>query len=187
MDAIEALHSRNSAPRLTGVVSDDAIEVILRAGLRAPDHGQLRPWRILIVKGDAREKLGELFVSAKLADEPEQSEEQLVKLRAKPMRAPLIFVVAAVLTEHPKVPEIEQMLSAGAVAQNMLIAAHSLGLGAMWRTGGMAYHPMVHAGLGFAQHEKIIGFLYVGEIDGRVKSLSTMDLDAFVETWSGSH
>jgi nitroreductase len=183
MKALDALHSRNSAARLTGEVSPDALNAIVEAGLRAPDHGQLRPWRIIVVEGEARNRLGDLFVEAKRASVPDHPEELLEKLRGKPLRAPLILIVASRTTVHPKVPEIEQLLSAGAVAQNMLIAAHALGLGAMWRTGEMAYHPHVHRGLGFEGEEKIIGFLYMGEVDGRVKNVPTHNIEEFVSRW----
>ncbi len=183
MEALEAIQTRNSAPRLKGSVSEQATAEILKAGLRAPDHAQLRPWRILVIEGPARERLGDLFAQARLTTNPDESTEALAKLRRKPLRAPLIFVVAARVTEHPGVPEVEQILSAGAVAQNMLIAAHALGYGAMWRTGEMTYHKVVMEGLGLAANEKIVGFLYVGQVDGKQKSLPGMDLGDFVTRW----
>lgn len=183
MKAIDALQGRNSAPRLTGNVSADQLEVIIRAGLRAPDHAQLRPWKILVIQNESRDRLGDLFVEAKRIMAPDHPEELLDKLRTKPHRAPVVIVVAASMTEHPKVPEVEQLLSAGAVAQNMLIAAHALGLGAMWRTGEMAYQAVVHQGLGLSEADQIVGFLYMGEIDGRVKSLPDHDESDFVTHW----
>jgi len=183
LDALEALHTRNSTARLTGSVTQTALQQILEAGLRAPDHAQLRPWRVLIVEGESRNKLGELFARAKLTREPTQSTEQLEKLKLKPLRAPVILIVVARITEHPKVPEVEQVLSAGAVAQNMLIAAHALGLGAMWRTGSMAYDAIVNEGLGLAANEQVIGHLYLGEIDGRQKPLPSLDVEAYVQRW----
>jgi nitroreductase len=185
MKAIEALHTRNSAPRLTGDVSTDTLEEILKAGLRAPDHAQLRPWRIVVIKGEARAALGELFARAKLTSDHDHPAEKLAKLKSKPLRAPVIIAVAAKITEHPKVPEVEQLLSAGAVVQNMLIAAHALGLGAMWRTGGMAYDHVVKEGLGFEENDQIVGFLYLGEIDGRVKPLPDLSPGDFVSHWRG--
>ena len=81
MDALEALQTRNSSPRLTGEVSQEALKEILNAGLRAPDHAQLRPWRILVVEGEARERLGSLFAQAMLTSDPHQTSEQLEKLK----------------------------------------------------------------------------------------------------------
>ena len=186
MDALKALHSRNSSPRLTGSVGPAILDDIIKAGLRAPDHAQLRPWRLLVVEGEGREELGALFARAKQARDPGLSPLQLGKLKAKPLRAPLVLVVAARVVEHPKVPEIEQLLSAGAAMQNMLLAAHALGLGAMWRTGEMAYDPVVHEGLGFDRNEKIVGFLYIGEVEGKRKPLPMLNVDDFVTRWTSA-
>jgi nitroreductase len=183
LDALEALHSRNSSARLSGTVRQVALDHIIRAGLRAPDHGQLRPWRILVIEGEGRDRLGLLFAQAKLTSDPHQSTEQLAKLRGKPQRAPVILVVVARIVEHPKVPAVEQILSAGAVAQNMLVAAHALGLGAMWRTGEMTYNPMVQKGLGLDENEKIVGFIYLGEREGRQKSLPDVSIEDHVTRW----
>ena len=156
---------------------------MLKAGLRAPDHAQLRPWRLIVIEGQARDRLGALFAQARLVANPDEPAEALSKLQGKPLRAPLIFVVVARIAGHPKVPEVEQLLSAGAVAQNMLIAAHALGYGAIWRTGEMAYSRVVMEGLGLAASEKIVGFLYVGQVAGKQKPLPDMDLDDFVTRW----
>lgn len=185
MKALDALHSRISVPRLSGCVDQDALDAIVEAGLRAPDHAQLRPWQVRIIEGEARQRLGDLFVLAKRSSTPDHPEALLEKLRGKPLRAPLIIVVAARVVAHPKVPEVEQLLSAGAVAQNMLLAAHALGLGAMWRTGEMAYNPVVHEGLGFDSNDRIVGFLYMGEIEGRVRNLPSLDSQTFVTRWHG--
>ena len=183
MKALESLHTRNSSPRLTGRVEPDQLEEIIRAGLRAPDHGQLRPWKIIAIEGDARLRLGDLFVRAKLESGETLTPEQTEKLRNKPLRAPLVLAVAAVVKEHPKVPEVEKVLSAGALVQNMLLAAHAQGLGAMWRTGSMAYDPVVREGLGLQDNEQLVAFLYIGEIAGRLKSLPDHDLAQFVVRW----
>ncbi len=185
MEALEALHSRNSAVRLTGEVDATALENILKAGLRAPDHAQLRPWRILIVAGEARHQLGTLFAEAYLAGEPAATAAQLARLRSKPLRAPLVITVVASPTEHPKVPRIEQLFSAAALVQNMSLAAHAQGLGAIWRTGGMAYDPTVAKGLGLGEGEQIVGFLYLGEIEGKPKNLPQIAVADYVEHWAG--
>ncbi len=138
MDALEDIRTRNAASRLAGSVSQTALDSILNAGLRAPDHGLLRPWKIIVVNAEKRNRLADLFAEAALALNPDQTSEQLQRLKSKAFRAPLILVVAARIIEHPKVPEVEQLLSAGAMAQNMCIAAHAMGLGSIWRTGDMA-------------------------------------------------
>lgn len=183
MDALEAIQTRNSAPRLKGAVEPGHLEQILKAGFRAPDHALLRPWRILVIEGDARDRLGRLFAQAKLTHDPHLSTDALTKLKNKPLRAPVVLVVAARLTEHAKVPEIEQLLSAGAMAQNLMLAAHALGYGSMWRTGSMTYDQIVADGLGLAPNEKMIGFLYLGEIDGKQKKLPEHNPEQFVTRW----
>ena len=183
MDALEAIQTRNSAARLTGSVEPGHLEQILKAGFRAPDHALLRPWRILVIEGEAIDRLGALFAQAKLTHDPGLSAEALTKIKNKPLRAPLILVVAARLIEHPKVPEIEQILSAGAMAQNLMLAAHALGYGSMWRTGSMTYDQVVAKGLGLVPNEKMIGFLYVGEIEGNQKRLPEHDPEQFVTRW----
>ena len=122
-DALDFLLSRVSVSRVGGELpSTDALQKIFTAALRAPDHAGLKPWRYLKVAGEQREKLGELFVSAKLQDDPQLDQAAIDKLKKKPLRAPLVIVVIASIQDHPKVPEIEQMLSAGASTQNMLLA-----------------------------------------------------------------
>ena len=143
MDALQAIQTRNSAARLAGAVEQADLEQILKAGFRAPDHGLLRPWRILVIEGESRDRLGALFAKAKLTHDPSLTTNALTKVKNKPLRAPLILVVAARLVEHPKVPEVEQILSAGAMAQNLMLAAHALGYGSMWRTGSMTYDRIV--------------------------------------------
>ena len=183
MDALKAIQTRNSAARLTGAVEPEDLEKILKAGLRAPDHALLRPWRILVIRGEALNRLGSLFAQAKLAADPSLSSEALIKVKKKPLRAPLILVVAARIVDHPKVPEVEQVLSAGAMAQNLMLAAHSLGYGSMWRTGAMTYDQVVADGLGLATNEKNLGFLYVGKTEGKQKNLPEHDLKQFVTHW----
>lgn len=185
MDALTALHTRVSTPRLGGEPPDEKeLENLFKAALRAPDHALLRPWRFLLVRGESRKRLGELFADAQLADDDATSEAALEKTRNKPLRAPLIIVVIACIQPHPKVPDVEQLISAGAAAHAMLIAAHAQGIGAMWRTGGMAYHPYVMQGLGLAASERIVGYLYVGRVEGKVRELVPLPVEEFVTEWT---
>lgn len=163
MDAIDALLSRASPPRLTEPgPSREQLEIILKAGSRAPDHARLQPFRFLIVEGEARDRLGALMADSLARREPAAAGAQLAGERVKPLRAPTLVVVAALIQPSPKAPDIEQVVAAGAAAENMLIAAHALGLGGFWRTGPSAYDPDVKAGLGFAPTDAIVGFLYFG-------------------------
>ncbi len=184
MNALEALHGRTSAPRLTEPApSAGALENIFRSAFRAADHGLLRPWRFLVIRNEARERLGQLFVAASQAGDESLSPERITSIRNKPLRAPMIVVTIASLKEHPKVPACEQEYSAACATQNMLLAAHAQGVGAMWRTGAMAYHPLIARGLGLVDAEKIIGFLYLGTIAGPRKSQSVPEIDDYFQEW----
>lgn len=184
MKALNALHSRISAPRLTDPPPDEeTLKNIYLAAFRAADHGLLRPWRFLVIRGESRAKLGELFLQASLEEDPNLPQEKQDNIRLKPSRAPLILVTISSLKEHPKVPDFEQNFSAAAASQNMLVAAHAQGIGAMWRTGSMAYHPTVMNGLGLQDNEKIIGFLYFGSINGPLKTLSEPDINEYFKEW----
>lgn len=192
MDALNLLHTRNSAPRLTDPApKGQELDQIVQAALRAPDHARLRPWRFLTVQGDARHALGDLFVRAttarkQLAGEPAVTADEATKLAAKPLRAPLIIVVIASPTEHPKVPEVEQVISAGCAAHGLLLAAHALGYAGVWRTGSNAFDATVNAGLGLKSHESIVGFIYLGTIEGDYKPLPELKTADYCHSWTES-
>lgn len=170
MDALEALCTRTSVSSLIEPgPTDEQLATILRAASRAPDHARLRPWRFLIVRGDARRRLGEVMADALRLSDPEAPEPLLERERQKPMRAPAILVVSVTPRERPGVPEVEQVLAGGAAAQNILLAAHALGLGAIWRTGGTAYDENVIRALELDPGSRIVGFLYLGTPAGEAK------------------
>ncbi|MGH8437427.1 MAG: nitroreductase family protein [Pseudomonas sp.] len=184
MEALDALLNRVSAPRLREPAPDAAQrEVLFRAALRAPDHGQLRPWRFLTVEGAAREQLGELLVSALTADSAQVTQEALNKARAMPLRAPLLIVVIARLQDHFKIPQQEQLLAAGCAAHGILLAAHAQGIGAVWRTGELAYNARVAQGLGLSESERIIAFLYLGTPERELRTPQELAVSDFVSAW----
>ncbi len=184
MDALDLLLNRVSVPRLVAPGPDAGQrELLFRAALRAPDHAQLRPWRFLTVEGEALTQLGELFAQGLLATNPEAEAPALDKARAMPLRAPLLVVVIARLQAHPKVPEQEQLLAAGCAAHGLLLAAHAQGIGAVWRTGELAYNATVASGLGLARDERIIGFLYLGTAERELRTAPQLSLDDFVRAW----
>lgn len=184
MDALTALHSRVSVSRLTDPAPDQhALDNMFKAAMRAPDHGLLRPWRFLILQGSARARLGELFVQATLADEPDMPAAKLDKLRDKPLRAPMIVVGICSPRDHPKVPVFEQQLAATAAINNLIIAAHAQNIGAIWRTGPMATHDTVTRGLGLSAQENILGFIYLGTPDGPVRPLKEEDFNDYIQDW----
>jgi len=183
MDALEALQTRVSQnlleePGPSGAQLND----MLLAALRAPDHKNLRPWQFVLVEGDARNKLGELMAAAALDKTPALEEDELDKLRRKPLRAPTIVVVAAKIEDHPKVPRIEQVVSAGAAANNIVLAAYAMGIGAMWRTGSAAFSPIVKVGLGLEEADEILGFIYLGTPRTDLKPVPETHVEDFLTT-----
>ncbi len=185
MDALDALHHRVSVNLLTEPApSKEQLIAIFKAGLRACDHKNLRPWKFLLIEGDARARLGELMVSVKekMQGNIECLEEEKQKLMSKPFRAPVIIAVVADIKPHEKVPEIEQLLSAGAAAQMMMTAAYAQGLGAIWRSGSLMFEASMHTGMGLKEGQKLVGFLYIGQIKA-CKRLPELDPKDFVQTW----
>jgi nitroreductase len=163
MQAIDVLLKRRSAKVLTDPAPDEgALGLLLESAARAPDHGRLRPWRFIVIRGAARARLGELMADQLRRKQPAASAEMLQRERQKALRAPLIIVVAAVCSATAKIPAIEQILAAGAAAQNMMLAATALGFGAMWKTGDAAYDDTVKMALGLEAGDAIVGFLYLG-------------------------
>jgi len=163
MTALALLEQRRSVSKLTEPAPDPALlDRILAAALRAPDHSMLRPWRVLVVEGDARLALGSLMASSAAARAPGLDAAQLESERKKALRAPMILVVICTPKAHPKVPEIEQVLSAGCVAHAILVGLQAEGFGAVWRTGPASYDPELKAALGLAQTDHLVAFLYVG-------------------------
>lgn len=186
MDALTALHTRNSINILCEPgPSEIQLENIVKAGLRACDHRSLTPWKFLLIEGDARSQFGKLMVKAKeAADKRLISPELAAKLESKPLRAPTILVVVASIQKHEKVPEIEQVLSAGAAAQMMMTAAHAQGVGAIWRSGSMMFTSEIRQGLNLAETDQIVGFIYLG-MPKAAKPLPARDVSDFLERWTG--
>lgn len=183
-EILKQLQSRNSAPRLTEPGPDGySLQQMFASALRAPDHAWLKPWRFLVIEGEAREALGQVFETALLASQPDADEAARNKARSAPMRAPLVVVVVCRLTEHPKVPRDEQLISAGCAAHAMLLAAESQGYAGIWRTGGYASDSHVLSALGLAENEEVIGFLYFGTRDGQAKSLPERKVEDYVRDW----
>ena len=180
------LHSRNSCSKLTEPApSELELNDIFKAAVRAPDHAGLKPWSFITISGDARVRLGELFVKAQMEDGAELSEDKIRKICSKPLRAPLIVAVAASVTESDKIPDIEQIISAGCAAQNILLAVEALGYSAIWRTGDVAYDDFIQDGLGLEQHQMLLGFIYIGTRDMPEKPLPQHDVAQFVRQWQG--
>ena len=163
MDLIEAIDTRSSAARLSAPGPTPAhLELILQAAGRAPDHGRLKPWHLIVLEGPAREKFAAAAAEAKRRRIPALTDEQLAADREKTLRTPTLIVVGCSVREHPKVPEIEQVVATGAAAENLFLAAHGLGYGVMWKTGAAAYDPEVKDTLGLRADDHIVGIMHLG-------------------------
>src|SRR5258706_10955122 len=168
MEAIELLRTRYSASKLDAAApSAEAVEAMLEVAARAPDHGRLQPWRLILIEGDARRSFGEILAESLARRNPLAAEPALAREREKALRAPLIIVVTTRCDRSGKIPIVEQIVSAGCAAHSIMLAAVAPGLGAMWRTGEAAYDNAVKSALGIGPDDLIVGFIYVGtEIDG---------------------
>jgi nitroreductase len=163
MDLIEAMDTRSSAARLSAPGPTPAhLELILHAAGRAPDHGRLKPWHLIVLEGSAKERFAAAAAEAKRRRIPALTDEQVIADRDKILRSPTLIVVACSVREHPKVPEIEQLVATGAAAENLFLAAHGLGYGVMWKTGAAAYDPDVKTALGLKPGDHIVGIIHVG-------------------------
>jgi nitroreductase len=164
-DALDLLLSRRSgsAKAMLGPGPDAAeLATILKAAARVPDHGKLFPWRFIVFEGDARARAGKLLVEA-LCETEKLSDDRSAQEAARFLRAPLVVAVVSRTREGIPIPVWEQELSAGAVCQTMLMAAHALGYVANWLTEWYAYHPGVKERLGLKPGERIAGFIYIGK------------------------
>ena len=184
MNLLDLLQQRNSCASLTAPGPDpEQLQAMVAAALRAPDHAWLRPWRFLVIEGQQREQLGELFAHAAELRGGPLAPEELARSRQLPMRAPMLLVVIARIQDHPKVPEQEQWLSAGCAAHAVLLAAEASGFAGIWRTGINASDSTVKAGLGLAGNEHIVGFLYLGTPAGPRKKLPSLPVEDFLTRW----
>jgi nitroreductase len=164
-DALNLLKTRRSVKpvELAGPgLSAAEVDTLLTVASRVPDHGKLVPWRFIVFDGEARLKAGEAIAQAFRAKYPDAKPEQIDYERKRLARAPLVVAVVSRAAPHVKIPEWEQVLSAGAAAMNLLTAAHALGFTATWITEWYAYDRRVLDAFGLAPHEKIAGFVHIG-------------------------
>lgn len=164
-ETIDLLLTRRSVKPLTmgepGPTPEET-EIILRAGARVPDHGKLAPWRFILFRGEARRSFGEVLAARYGEIEPRAGEDMLKLEAGRFMRAPLVVTVVSRIVPSKKAPEWEQLLSAGASCQNMLVAATALGYVSSWLTEWYAYDAEIAKKLGLGENERVAGFIYFG-------------------------
>lgn len=164
-ETIALLKRRRSLapPNMTGPGPTKAeIETMLTIASRVPDHGKLAPWRFIVFEGAARDRAGSIALALKLAEKPDLDEASQAIERARFSHAPLVVAVVSRAAPHVKIPEWEQVLSAGAACMNLVIAANALGFAADWLTQWCGYDRRFGAAIGLAEHERIAGFIHIG-------------------------
>jgi nitroreductase len=163
MDVLEAIFTRQSFSEVKpDPVPRELIEKLLSAAVQAPNHYKVRPWRFVVLTGAGRERLGDVFAQSFAEKFPNAPTSAREKERAKPLRAPVLIAVGVDKPSEPKVLEIENICAAAAAVENLLLAAHALGLAAKWRTGEIALDPRVKQFLGFAPDQYVITIVYIG-------------------------
>src|SRR6266498_6089006 len=165
MDVFEAIHNRHSIKKVKqDAVPRELIEKLLDAAVQAPNHYKVRPWRFVVLTGQALHKLGAVMSASQLERHPDFPPDAFDKCRTLPLRAPVVIAVGVdkPSASEPKVLEIENVCAAAAACQNLLLAAHAMGLGAKWRTSEWARDARVKEFLGFQPDQHLIGFIYVG-------------------------
>ena len=163
MELFEAIHNRQTQGKVKpDALPREVIERLLSAAVQAPNHYKVRPWRFVVLTGEGRNKLGDVMAASQSDRKPDLPQEALDKTRGLPLRAPAVIAVGVDKPSEEKVLEVENISAASAACQNILLAAHGLGLGAIWRTGEWARDAKVKEFLGFAPDQHIVGFIYVG-------------------------
>jgi nitroreductase len=184
---LDYLNVRRSTPalQLTEPGPDKSeLEEILRLTVRVPDHGKLAPWRFIVYRGEERKRLGEAALKRALEKTPDLGADQQDVERTRFTRAPVVIAVVSTAAPHFKVPEWEQVMSAGAVCLNMLIATNAHGYAANWLTEWVSFDENIWSELGVKSGEKIAGFIYIGSTTFPAVERPRPEL-ADVVTWVG--
>ena len=162
---IALLRRRRSVPPPTMAgpgPTPDQLDAILALAARVPDHGKLAPWRFIVFEGEARARAGDAIAAVHARDNPEARSERLELERKRLQHAPTVVAVVSRAAPHAKIPEWEQVLSAGAVSMNLVVAANALGFATAWLTEWYSYDARVAEALGLAPLEKFAGFVHIG-------------------------
>ena len=179
---INWIKSRRSIGNLSiPAPTESQIKAAIDCAVTAPDHKKLRPWRFIVTQGNARHDLGRAFLAAAEAQAAQAGEELSEKSRKKtynmPLRAPVIITVVTQMQVHKKVPPFEQMLSAGAAVQNLILALQAQGFSTVWRTGLLANEPAVKAYFGVGADDYVTAFVYTGSSPCDMPTRKPIDIE----------
>ena len=187
--ALEFLRDRRSVPAAQlqppGPTPDELREIIATA-IRVPDHGKLTPWRLIELTGDARVRYGEALAGLHARVDPGVPAAKLAKDRERFAHSPVVIAVIAHIDEsHPKIPAQEQLLSAGCLAYNLLLAAQAAGFAAQWLTGWSCYDADAAKLLGLAAGERAIAYIHIGSRGEEPPERNRPDVDQISSAWQG--
>jgi nitroreductase len=156
---------------------------MLGIAAHVPDHGKLAPWRFIVISGDARRAAAELFIPIYRAKNPDAPTAKVEEERLRLIQPPVIVVVVSTAAPHVKIPEWEQVLSAGNAAMSLVFAAHALGFAAHWTTGFLAYEPEARRALGLADVERVVAVIHIGTPTTPVVDRPRPELSRIVTRW----
>lgn len=165
----------------------EQLETLLEIAARVPDHGKLVPWRFVIFEGDARARFGDVLAKRFAELNGDADEDQIALEAGRFTRAPVVICVVSRTAPHPKVPEWEQVLSAGAVCQNLLIASSAMGFASQWITEWYAFDDVTRAAIGLETDEKVAGFVYIASAAEPPGERARPVLGEVVSHWTGEH
>lgn len=160
------------------------IEEMLKLASRVPDHGKLAPWRFIVFRGEERARISAELAKMALAAKPDLSAEMIAVENSRLTRTPVVIAVVSTAAPHFKIPEWEQIMSAGAVCLNLLMAANALGYSSNWLTEWFAFDEKAYPLLGVKPGEKIAGFIHIGSPQVPPTERPRPEL-AEIVTWAG--
>lgn len=180
-DILNFIKARRSMGNLIAPAPNhEQVEQAIEVAMSAPDHKQLQPYRFVVLEGDALKKMGEALKLASIA-QGETDEKAITKALTMPLRAPMIITCITRYRPHDKVPVWEQLASASAAVQNLLLALQALGFATVWRTGSLIDESAVKAYFGVTDTNQIVGFIYVGTAGTSLPNRPPLLVDDFIE------
>jgi nitroreductase len=185
-DALDLLKTRRSvAAAFLGPPAPSKAELadILTVAIRVPDHGKLTPWRFIVFAGEARREVGSALAALFKQKNPDADDQQIEAQENKLAQAPLVIAVVSKAAPHPKIPEWEQLLSAGNAAMGIVLASHALGYAANWTTGWIAYDTDAKPILGLEPDEKLIATIHIGTPTAPPTDRPRPSIDDVVTYW----
>lgn len=174
---------RSLAPQfMTGPApAPEEIAKMLKLAARVPDHGKLAPWRFIVFAGEARARAGDLVATVFARKNPDATAERIETEKRRFSQSPLVVAVVSNAGPHVKIPEWEQVMSAGAVCMNLTLAASAMGFASTWLTDWIAYDRDILDVLGLAPREKMAGFIHIGHASIQPEDRQRPDMDLITQ------